>query len=75
MATTIQVSEDLLNELKNIKIYQKESYEEIIWDLLEDSRELSEEAKRRIKIAEQQVKEGKTIPLSEVKKKLGLHNV
>ena len=34
MATTIQVSEELLDELKIRKISDKESYEEIIWDLI-----------------------------------------
>ena len=72
MATTIQVSERLLTELKGKKMYAKESYEEVIWDLLEDTMELSEETKRHIKQAEKEIKEGKTIPLAEVKKKLKL---
>jgi len=45
MATTIQVSVNLLEELKNRKMYEKESYEELIWSLLEDTEELSEELK------------------------------
>ena len=48
MATTIQISSDLLQELKIRKLYNKESYEEIIWDLLEDSMELSQETLTRI---------------------------
>ena len=72
MATTIQVSTDLLEELRNQKLYDKESYEEVIWDLIEDTKELSEETKRMIKISEQQIKEGKTVSLEEVKKKFGL---
>jgi len=72
MATTIQVSNDLIEQLKNKKLYNKESYEEVIWNLLEDTMELSEETKKRIKQAEKDISQGKTIPLSEVKKKLGL---
>ena len=72
MATTIQVSEDLLNELKNRKQYSKESYEKVIWDLLEDSMELSEETKRHIKKSEEQIKKGETLTLEEVEEKLGL---
>jgi Zn-dependent M32 family carboxypeptidase len=72
MVTTVQVSEQLLKELKGKKMYSKESYEEVIWDLLEDSMELSEETKRRIEKSERQIEEGKTIPLSQVKKRLGL---
>ena len=72
MATTIQVSKDLLGKLKDRKVYDKESYEEVIWDLLEDTRELSEETKRHIKQSEKEIKEGKTVSLTSVKKKLGL---
>ncbi len=72
MATTIQISEKLMGELKNKKMYGKESYEEIIWDLLEDTMELSEETKRHIKQSEKEIKEGKTVTLTEVKKQLGL---
>ena len=49
-----------------------ESYEEIIWDLLEDTMELSEETKRHIEQSRKEIKEGKTVTLAEVKKKLGL---
>jgi len=72
MATTIQISTNLLEKLKDRKMYNKESYEDIIWDLLEDSMELSEETKKHIKQAEKEIKEGKTVPFEEVKKKLGL---
>jgi len=72
MVTTIQVSEKLLKELKNRKMYDKESYEEVIWDLLEDTMELSEETKKHIKQAEKEFKEGKFHTLEEVEKKLGL---
>lgn len=72
MATTIQISTKLLEQLKSRKIYDKESYEEVIWDLLEDTMELSEETKRDIKQAEKDIKEGKVYTLEQVKKKLGL---
>ena len=69
MATTIQVSKELLSKLQSIKMYSKESYEDIIWNLIEDTMELSEEAKRNIAVSEKQIKEGKTISLEELKKK------
>ena len=75
MATTIQVSGKLVEELKTRKLYGKESYEEVIWDLIEDNMELSEETKRHIAQAEKEIKEGKTVSLAEVEKKLGLWNV
>ncbi len=70
--TTIQVSEDLIGQLKNRKLYDKESYEEVIWDLLEDSMALSEETKRRIKQSEKEIRDGKTISLEKIKKRIGL---
>lgn len=72
MVTTIQISQDLQQELANRKMFAKETYEDVIWGLIEDTMELSEETKRNIKIAEQQIKEGKTVSLEEVKRKLGL---
>jgi len=72
MVTTIQVSNELMDKLKQKKLYDKESYEDIIWDLLEDSMELSEETKKHIKESEQDIKAGKTSSLAEVKKKMGL---
>ncbi len=70
--TTIQISKSLLEELKSRKSYSKESYEDIIWDLLEDTMELSEETLADIKIAEKEIAEGKVYTLEEVKKELGL---
>ena len=72
MATTIQVSEDLLMELRNRKMYNRESYEELIWDLIEDTEELSEETKRNILLAEEEFRQGKVHTLAKVKKELGL---
>ena len=70
--TTIQISKELLEQLKMRKMSEKESYEEVVWDLIEDTMELSEETKRSIEIGRQQVKEGKTISLEAVKKKYGI---
>jgi len=72
MATTIQISEDLQKVLKDRKLYGKESYEEVIWDLLEDIMELSEETKKNIVKAEEDFKTGRTKSLEQVKKELGL---
>ena len=72
MATTISVSQELLSKLKERKKYDKESYEEVIWDALEDSMELSEETKKRIKLAEEDIKAGRVYSLEDVKKELGI---
>ena len=69
--TTIQISSDLLEQLKKRKMHTKESYEEVIWDLIEDTLELSEEAKQSIAQSRQEYKEGKYKTLEQVKKEIG----
>jgi predicted transcriptional regulator len=72
MVTTIQISEELQTKLSERKLSEKERYEDVIWDLLEDSMELSEETKRNIKEAEKDIKAGRVHTLEEVKKELGI---
>lgn len=72
MPTTIQVSEKLQKELAKRKMYEKETYEEVIWDLMEDSQELDEETKREIAQARQEIREGKYHTLEDVKRELEL---
>lgn len=73
MVTTMQVSNELLNVLKQRKMVDHESYEEVIWDLIEDTMELSEETKRHIEQAQKEFKEGKYKTLEEVEKDLGFN--
>ena len=72
MATTIQISKDLVDTLKMRKQYDKESYEEVIWNLVEDSQELNIETKKEIEQARREIKAGKFYTHEQVKKKLGL---
>ena len=72
MPTTIQVSEKLQKELIKRKMYDKETYEEVIWNLVEDTLELDEDTKKEIAQARQEIKEGKYHTMEEVKKELGL---
>ena len=72
MATTIQISEDLQKELNKKKISSKETYEEVIWDLIEDTIELSKETLRDIEISRKEIKEGRFYTLEQVKKRLDI---
>ena len=72
MDTTIQISNELLERLRSMKIDSKESYENIIWDLVEDRLEFSEETKKNIAQSEKEIKEGKTISIDGLKKKIGI---
>ncbi len=69
MDTTIQISKELLGKLQKMKMHNKESYEDIIWDLLEDRMEFSDETKRNIAQSEKEIGEGKVISFAEVKRK------
>lgn len=75
MGTTIQISNELLEKLQKMKMHSKESYEDLIWDLIEDRMELSEETKKSIAEYEALVKSGKSKSFKtfdQVKKDLGL---
>ncbi len=73
MDTSIQVSKELLEKLRLMKIHSKESYENIIWDLIEDRLEFSDETKKNIAQSEKEIKEGKIHKWEEVKKELGIN--
>ena len=69
METTIQISKELLGKLALMKMHEKESYENVIWDLIEDRMEFSQETRTNIQKSEEEIKIGKTISLEEIKKK------
>ena len=68
MDTTIQISKELLEKLAKMKMQKKESYESIIWDLIEDRMEFSKETKRNIEKSKLEIEEGKTVSLGNIKK-------
>jgi len=72
MSTTIQISDDLHKELVGRKLFTKETYEEVIWDLIEDTMELSEETKRDLIEARADIEAGRTYTLAEIKEEMGL---
>lgn len=72
MDTTIQISKSLQKELLKRKFFDKETYEEVIWDMMEDTKELSEQTKKELDQARAEVKAGKTHKLAKIKKELGL---
>ena len=68
METTIQVSKELLGKLVLMKMHEKESYESVIWDLIEDRMEFSKETMKNIEKSESEINAGKTIPFEQIKK-------
>ena len=72
MVTTIQIREELKERLSLRKMSTKDRYEDIIWDLLEDTMELNSQTIKEIEIARKEFKEGKFISHAKLKKELGL---
>jgi hypothetical protein len=72
MATTIQISNDLQKELSKKKLFERETYEEVIQNLIEDTTELSDETKRELRESRAEIKKGRYNSLPKVKKELGL---
>lgn len=72
MATSIQISEELKNMLSKRKLSERETYENIIWNLLEDNMELNEETKKELEQSRKEAREGKTVTLSQIKKELNI---
>jgi len=72
MTTTIQISNALHKELVKRKLFDRETYEEVIWDVIEDTKELNEQTKKEVAKARAEIKAGKVHTLTQVKKELGL---
>ncbi len=72
MATSIQISEELKKVLAKKKLSERETYENIIWNLLEDNIELNEQTKKELDQSRNEIREGKTITLAQLKKELNI---
>lgn len=72
MPTTIQVSDDTRATLEKMKLYEKESYNEIIERMLEDQKELNQKTKQEIEEARKRVKGGKFVTMDSVAKRYGV---
>ena len=68
MVTTIQISDGVKQKLEHMKLFSRESYNEIIERMMEDELELNEQTKKEI----EEARRGKSISHSEVKKRTGL---
>ncbi|MEK6918319.1 MAG: antitoxin VapB family protein [Nanoarchaeota archaeon] len=72
METTIRISESVKKHLDKMKIYERESYNDVIEVLLEDHKEVNEKTKKELEEARKHVKEGKVVSHEEVMKRYGL---
>lgn len=72
--TTIQISQSTLERLKNIKRFQRQSYDDLLNNVLNEIEEeiLSEEEIREIKIGLENVRKGRVKPIEKVASELGI---
>ena len=72
MATTIQISDSIKQTLEGMKMFNRESYNEVIERMIEDNLELNEKTKKEIEEARKRIKSGKFITQEQIEKNLGL---
>lgn len=70
--TTIQINRETLERLQTMKRYSRESYDELLNNILDETEEeiLSEEEIKEIQEALEEVKQGKTKPIEIIAKEL-----
>lgn len=57
--TTIQITKDVKSMLDGMRLYGRETYNDLILRIIEDSRELSEQTKKEIKKARAEISTGR----------------
>jgi len=69
MSTTIQISDNVKKALENLKIFERETYNEVIENMLEDNLELNEKTLKEIN---ERKKSKDWVSMEDVEKHLGL---
>ncbi|MBR9701364.1 hypothetical protein GOV13_00400 [Candidatus Pacearchaeota archaeon] len=72
MATTIQISDSVKIALNQMKVFQRETYNEVIEDMIEDNLELNDKTKKELEEARKRMDAGEFLTHKEVEKELGL---
>ena len=71
MYTTIKLRQETKKILDLLKLNPRESYEDVLWDLIEDHLELNPKFKKGLERAVKEYKEGKIIPIEDIIKEMG----
>jgi predicted transcriptional regulator len=69
--TTIQVKKSTKEALEKMKIYKRETYNDVLERLIEEVQELNEETKQDIELARKAVKEGRFVTHEKLKDEMG----
>jgi len=71
MSTTIQISDEMRNQLNGLKLYGRDTYNDVLERILEDMQELNEKTKKEIRQAIKEIESGHYKTHEEVRKELG----
>ena len=72
MPTTIQISNSIKKTLERMKMFNRESYNDIIERMLEDNLEINEKTKKEIDEARKRIQTGKFITQEQIERDFGL---
>ncbi len=72
MPTTIQISNEVKSSLEKMKVFERETYNEIIEEMIEDNLKLNTKTKKEIEEARKRIKSGKFVTQEQAEKELGL---
>jgi predicted transcriptional regulator len=72
METTIRINQDIKAMLDKMKLHQRETYNDIIWILLEDHMNLNKKTKEEIAEARKRLSKGEFYTQDQVEKMFGI---
>ncbi len=72
MVTTIQIKENIKLILTQMKLFERETYNDVLERLIEDVQELNKETKKEIESAIKEIKSGKYITHENLAKEMGI---
>ena len=71
MSTTIQVSDEMQKQLNGLKLFSRETYNDVLERIFEDMEELNEKTKKEIERSIKEIESGNYKTHEEVRKELG----
>ena len=71
MSTTIQISDEMKDQLHGLKMHPRETYNDVLERIMEDMKELNQKTKKEIEKALKEIEDGDFLTHEEVGKELG----
>jgi len=71
MVTTIQIKEDIKATLNQMKLFERETYNDVLERLIEDVQELNEKTRSEIESALREIESGKFVTHEKLATELG----